>query len=131
VRAVAAEARDSGVRGGKSIGLVPETVSERSEQLQKRWRKVMDKFTSALTLGVGYVLGNRAGRERYDQLKQSAAKLAQRPEVQQARERVQAAAGEKLSEANWTGQAAHGERQRDGGARLSMRALAHSRWWLD
>lgn len=100
VRAVAAEARDSGVRGGKRVGAsiesVPETVSERSEQLQKRWRKVMGKFTAALTLGVGYVLGSRAGRQRYDQLKQSAAKLAQRPEVQQARERVQAAAGGKL-----------------------------------
>ncbi len=63
----------------------------------------MGKFTAALTLGVGYVLGSRAGRERYEQLKQSAAKLAQRPHVQQARERVQAVAGEKLQKGTGQG----------------------------
>jgi hypothetical protein len=43
-----------------------------------------------LTVGfaVGYVLGARAGREQYEQIVESARKLAQRPEVQQASARV-------------------------------------------
>lgn len=56
----------------------------------------MGKVTAVLALGVGYVLGTRAGRERYEQLKQTAAKVGQRPETQRAQERIKAVAGEKL-----------------------------------
>ncbi len=88
----------------------------------------MGKFTAALTLGVGYVLGSRAGRERYDQLKQSAAKLAQRPEVQQARERVQAAAGGKLQERSGQGkQLTANARQRAIELRAKVRPRAMSK----
>ena len=37
-------------------------------------------------VGVGYVLGARAGRERYDQLKTATAKLADQDQVQVALE---------------------------------------------
>ncbi len=87
----------------------------------------MGKFTAALTLGVGYVLGSRAGRERYEQLKQSAAKLAQRPHVQQARERVQAVAGEKLQKGTGQGkQLAANARQRAIDVRTKARRGAMS-----
>ncbi len=36
------------------------------------------RLRSLVVLGVGYVLGTRAGRERYDQLTEAAGKAAQR-----------------------------------------------------
>jgi len=98
--ALAAAAGSSGARSGRrvgeAVGAVPEAVSERSDQLQKQGRKVMGKVTAVLALGVGYVLGTRAGRPRYEQLKQTATKVGQRPEMQQAQERIKAVAGDKL-----------------------------------
>jgi hypothetical protein len=56
----------------------------------------MGKLSLGLGLGVGYVLGARAGRARFEQIKKSAAGLAERPEVQQALEKVRAAAPAQL-----------------------------------
>jgi hypothetical protein len=77
-----------GLRLGGAVGSVPEAVSEGSERLQKRWRRMVSKLMMALGFGAGYVLGTRAGRERYEQLMASAVRVAQRPEVQQARDRL-------------------------------------------
>ncbi|MGW6704215.1 YtxH domain-containing protein [Streptomyces sp. NPDC054956] len=44
------------------------------------------KVTFAVGLALGYVLGTRAGRERYEQLKKSARELAQNPVVRNAAE---------------------------------------------
>ncbi|MBT2452459.1 YtxH domain-containing protein [Streptomyces sp. ISL-43] len=44
------------------------------------------KVTFAVGLALGYVLGTRAGRERYEQLKKSARELAQNPAVRNAAE---------------------------------------------
>jgi len=52
----------------------------------------MGKLSLGLGLGVGYVLGAQAGRARYEQIKQAAAGLVERPEVQQALERARTAA---------------------------------------
>ena len=52
----------------------------------------MGRLSLGLGLGVGYVLGARAGRARYEQIKQAAAGVMERPEVQQAVEQVRAAA---------------------------------------
>lgn len=56
----------------------------------------MGKLTAGVGFGAGYVLGTRAGRERYDQFKTAAVKISQRPEVQQATDRLKTVAGEKL-----------------------------------
>ncbi len=55
----------------------------------------MVKAAVTLGLGVGYVLGARAGRERFDQLKdalaafkETSARTAQSPKVQEARKRI-------------------------------------------
>ena len=56
----------------------------------------MGKLTTVIALGAGYVLGTRAGRERYEQIKRAAASAAQRPEVQQVRDRLKTVAGDKL-----------------------------------
>ncbi|MGY1741687.1 MULTISPECIES: hypothetical protein [unclassified Blastococcus] len=44
----------------------------------------MGKLSLAFGIGVGYVLGTRAGRARYEQIQQAATRLTERPEVQQA-----------------------------------------------
>lgn len=42
------------------------------------------KMMFAVGLGIGYVLGTRAGRERYEQIKRSARRVAENPTVQEA-----------------------------------------------
>jgi hypothetical protein len=44
----------------------------------------MGKLSLGLGFGVGYVLGARAGRDRFQEIKQAAAGLMERPEVQEA-----------------------------------------------
>lgn len=44
------------------------------------------KVTFVVGLALGYVLGTRAGRERYEQLKKSAREVAQHPVVRNAAE---------------------------------------------
>ena len=52
----------------------------------------MGRLSLGLGFGIGYVLGARAGRDRYEQIKQAAAGVMERPQVQQAVEQVRAAA---------------------------------------
>ena len=52
----------------------------------------MGRLSLGLGFGVGYVLGARAGRARFEQIKQAAAGLAERPQVQEALEKVRSAA---------------------------------------
>ncbi|MEU9010728.1 YtxH domain-containing protein [Streptomyces sp. NPDC048479] len=44
------------------------------------------KLTFVIGLAIGYVLGTRAGHERYEQLKKSARQFAQNPAVRNAAE---------------------------------------------
>ncbi len=98
-----AGAANPGVAGaqrvGAVVGSVPDLVSDSGEKLQKRWSNVMGKLTAGLGFGAGYLLGARAGRERYDQLTKAAARLAQHPQVKQAGNRVKTLAEEKLQTA--------------------------------
>jgi hypothetical protein len=41
------------------------------------------RMTFAVGLAVGYVLGSRAGRERYEQIKRTAQRVADNPRVQE------------------------------------------------
>jgi hypothetical protein len=64
----------------------------RPSRPRRRSPKMLGKLKLAVALGAGYVLGTRAGRERYEQIAEQARKLSNRPEVQNAtgkvRERV-------------------------------------------
>jgi hypothetical protein len=64
----------------------------RPSRPRRRSSKMLGKLKLAVALGAGYVLGTRAGRERYEQIAEQARKLSNRPEVQNAtgkvRERV-------------------------------------------
>lgn len=77
---------------GAAVEAVPEAIAATEERLEKGWRRVMGRLSLGLGFGVGYVLGARAGRARYEQIKQAAAGVMGRPEVQQAVEQVRAAA---------------------------------------
>jgi hypothetical protein len=77
---------------GAAVEAVPEAIAATGERLEKGWRRVMGRLSLGLGFGVGYVLGARAGRARYEQIKQAAAGVMERPEVQQAVEQVRAAA---------------------------------------
>jgi len=52
----------------------------------------MMKFSFVVGLGVGYVLGSRAGRQRYEQLARSWRQIRENPAVQEAAGLVQARA---------------------------------------
>jgi hypothetical protein len=47
------------------------------------------KLTLLVVAGAGYVLGSRAGRERYEQIKTQATKTWNNPKVQEAADAVQ------------------------------------------
>jgi hypothetical protein len=53
----------------------------------------MKKLTLIAGVAIGYVLGSRAGRERYEQIKSGAGKVAQNPTVRAAAGKAQVAAG--------------------------------------
>ena len=44
----------------------------------------MRKLTILLAGGIGYVLGARAGRERYEQIRRAATRVKENPTVQSA-----------------------------------------------
>ncbi len=55
----------------------------------------MKKFTALLLVGIGYVLGARAGRERYEQIKAFATRVQNNPTVQQTASKAADVAKEK------------------------------------
>jgi hypothetical protein len=56
----------------------------------------MGKFLAVAAGAIGYVLGARAGRERYEQIKSQANRLRQDPKVQQAAARAEGLAKDRL-----------------------------------
>jgi hypothetical protein len=52
----------------------------------------MSKLSLLVAAGAGYVLGSRAGRQRYDQIAEAAHKVAGNPRVQRVAHRAQDAA---------------------------------------
>ena len=83
------------------------------------------RFVFAVGLGVGYVLGTRAGRERYEQMVKLARKAADSPAVQQAAGAVQAQAADlaKNTRSKISGQMP----KLAGTARSRVDAIRHSR----
>jgi hypothetical protein len=59
----------------------------------------MRKMTFALGMGIGYVLGTRSGRSRYEQMVTKARAVAERPEVRTAAGRVTEVVQEKVATA--------------------------------
>ncbi|MFL6154357.1 MAG: YtxH domain-containing protein [Ornithinibacter sp.] len=49
----------------------------------------MKKLTLIVGVGIGYVLGSKAGRERFEQIRSGARKVASNPKVQSAASKAQ------------------------------------------
>lgn len=49
----------------------------------------MKKLTLLIGIGIGYVLGSRAGRERFEQIRSGTRKVATNPQVQAAASKAQ------------------------------------------
>lgn len=75
------------------------------------------KITFLFGLGVGYVLGSRAGRQRYESIMRAAHRVAEHPKVQSTAGVLQAQAGGVLSNV----------RSRLGAT--PHRTNGESRWW--
>src|SRR6516164_1768783 len=83
------------------------------------------RLVFAVGLGVGYVLGTRAGRERYEQLVKLARKAADSPAIQQAAGAVQAQAADLAK--NTRSKIANQMPRLAGTARSRVDAIRHSR----
>lgn len=59
----------------------------------------MSKLTLLAAAGAGYVLGARAGRQRYEQIASTARKVADNPQVQRVAHRAQGAAAHQAAAA--------------------------------
>ena len=59
----------------------------------------MKKIPLLTAAAVGYVLGARAGRERYEQIRTGARRIARNPRVQEATQRAQDAVATQASHA--------------------------------
>jgi len=59
----------------------------------------MSKLSLLVAAGAGYVLGARAGRQRYDQIAATAKKVADNPKVQRVAHRAQDAAAHQAAAA--------------------------------
>lgn len=91
----------------------------------------MGKVTLGLGFGIGYVLGARAGKDRYQQIVQTAQGLLGRPEVQQTISKARDAAPaplqgsiDKLTEAASGGQSSSGGGRGSSGGTVGTGAAA-------
>jgi len=57
------------------------------------------KLTLLAAVGAGYVLGSRAGRERYEQIRSQARKVAGNPRVQSATDKAKEVAAQQAAAA--------------------------------
>ncbi|HEX6677260.1 MAG TPA: PRC-barrel domain-containing protein [Actinomycetes bacterium] len=93
VDAAGSAARTAGDAAGTVVGLPAAAAGAALERLgqaaprrrgkgkKKRKRTLLGRFGLAAGAAVGYVLGTKAGRERYDQMVGAAKQLGERPEV--------------------------------------------------
>jgi hypothetical protein len=94
LRAVKATAQESAAK--KVADKANKKVTVKATNVKKRGRSTMGKIKTGLTLGIGYVLGTRAGRQRYEQIRRVSNTVAQRPEVQRTTAKVGGAVASKL-----------------------------------
>jgi len=84
--------KKSARKTARSVRLLPSslehTLESSSDSLFRRWRRTMFRIRTLLAIAVGYVLGARAGRDRYEQIVSKAREFSGRPEVQQATQKV-------------------------------------------
>jgi uncharacterized protein YcfJ len=103
-----AAARTAGAAAGTLAGLPAATATAardrvresipRRQRRSKRMRKVMSRFGLAIGAATGYVIGTKAGRERYEQIVGAAKQLGERPEVKRIVEQAPGAIETKVGQ---------------------------------
>lgn len=82
-------------RAGGGLADAAATIADNAEQVYGTTTKWLNRLLLALVASFGYVLGARAGRQRYDQLAGLAGRVARRPEIQIARDKAEEALSER------------------------------------
>jgi hypothetical protein len=77
----------------------PGPAAPRPLARKRRSKKMAGNFKLAVGLAAGYVLGTRAGRERYERMVETAREVADRPEVQRLADRLRGSLGAGLDKA--------------------------------
>lgn len=75
-------------QAGSGLADAAGAVAETAHDVHRFWAKWTHRIFLLLCGAIGYTLGARAGRERYEQIAGAAQAVAGRPEVQQAKEKV-------------------------------------------
>jgi len=90
-QAVERSGKRFGRRSSSSLSAVPRRTERRAKKIAKRGRRArrtvarnLWQLVLATAAGAGYVLGARAGHERYEEITDVASAVASRPEVQAA-----------------------------------------------
>jgi hypothetical protein len=106
------ERRSSGLGGavGRTVGSVlavpagvlPRRRRRRSRKPRNRRTRMAGNLKLLAGLAVGYVLGARAGRERYERIAEATRRLAERPQVRELTGKVRSGLGSGLEKAAGT-----------------------------
>jgi hypothetical protein len=82
----------SGRRARAGVQATQKAISQGARRVRpgRRWKRRGGTFGMAVGGAAGYVLGAKAGRERYEDITESARRLRQRPEVKRITERAMA-----------------------------------------
>ena len=95
-----AAAGRAAARAGRRVPVPTRTVQPR--KARNRRTRMAGKLKLLAGLAAGYVLGARAGRERYERIAQATRRLAERPEVRELTGKVRAGLGAGLEKAAGT-----------------------------
>jgi hypothetical protein len=95
-----AAAGRAAARAGRGVPVPTRTVQPR--KARNRRTRMAGKLKLLAGLAAGYVLGARAGRERYERIAQATRRLAERPEVRELTGKVRAGLGAGLEKAAGT-----------------------------
>jgi hypothetical protein len=127
LRALAGTAAAPLAAAGRAVGRAGRRVPVPTRPLQpsrsrNRRRRMAGNLKLLAGLAAGYVLGARAGRERYERIAEATRRLAERPEVRELTGKVRSGLGAGLEKATGTAsdrlqQLRGEERGRDGQAR--------------
>jgi hypothetical protein len=101
--------RDTRQRAVSAARSTRRAARDRAVRLDSTRRRTMRLITLALGMAAGYVMGAKAGRERFDQIKHQAQNLARKPQVQQVKQRMTATGGPPTSAYSATPRAASAE----------------------
>lgn len=88
---VASQAAAGGTRAASAVRSVPEAVAARGHRARKSWHATVTELLAVLSGGAGYVLGARAGHDRYREIERGAARLADSPDLPEPLRRPAAA----------------------------------------